>query len=165
MVRRTSALRIALAILAACLFAPIASATVSTLIAIVEASLQPGPGSISPIDALSTLGLVWVASVLIGTPLTLALFAFPLSPFWFLHHQAKGGPISFLAGGALTGFLFGAVLMAIAAEAMAPDTVLILLLFTLTGLATSALVWRIAYGRQAGGNGRRLSTIPAPAVA
>jgi hypothetical protein len=159
MARRTSALRIALAVLAASFLAPLAFSLLSITIALVESLGRPGGLGLA--DLLSAVAFVWFASVLIAAPLTLGVIAFPLSVFWFLHHRAGGGRLSFLAGGSGAGLLLGLLLISMAAEIPSVDAVLTVLIFTLTATATTAAIWRIAYG----GKGRELSIAPAQAVA
>lgn len=161
--RRTSALRIALAVLAASLVTPLAFALLSVIVALVESA--GAPGSIAPGDLAFTVLFVWATSLLIVSPLTLGLIVFPLSPFWFLHHRAGGGPWSFLVGGAGAGLILGLIMLSVSAEAASAEAVLTVLVFTLTALVTTALIWRIAYGPFAGVNSRRLSSISAQPVA
>ncbi len=146
MARRTSALRIALAILAACLFAPFAYSALSLAVALVEGLGRPGDLGLG--DILSAILFVWLASVLIVTPVTLGLIAFPLSVFWLLHHRAGGGPLSFLAGGATAGFILGLALIGASAEAGSADAVLTVLIFVLTAALTTGVLWLVAYGRR-----------------
>jgi hypothetical protein len=162
--RPTSALRIALAVLAAAFLSSLVFVVVTMSLAFAE-GVGGSSGPVRFIDLLSSASIMWTLTFLVGGPLTLGLMLFPLSPLWFLHHQAGGGPISFLAGGAATGLVLGLALIGFTTGTPSGDAVLTVAAFTLTALTTTAAIWRIAYGPFSGSKQRRLSTAPAQQTA
>jgi hypothetical protein len=157
--RQTSSLRVGLAILAAAIGTPLTF----SLLSLVALFLMEPP--IETDGLLSAIGTIWFLTALVGAPLTLALIVFPIAPLWFIHHQARAGWRSFLAGGGVLGWLLGASLYAISAEAVDLATVVVTGQFALTGLAAAAILWSVAYGRRAAVKPHGPSTAPAQIAA